>query len=150
MDPVDALRACYAFEGVPDRQLRELAQLSEIRDFATGDTVIEQKEVSSQMYVVLEGEAAMIGTDGEPIVRFKPGTIFGEMALVAGIPRSATIKTTEETRVAQIYAAPVLAMMDNDPRLGYTISSNLARLLCHRLIETNEYIDGISGKPETD
>lgn len=146
MDAVDALRACYAFENVPDRQIRELALLSEARVFTPGEILMRQFEQSSHMFVILEGEAATRGLTGEPIVRFGAGTIIGEIALIDGEPRSATVAATTDLKVAQIYAPPVLAMMENDPRLGYTIAANLARLLCQRLRNANQYIDGLAAK----
>ncbi|CAN5617799.1 hypothetical protein BH11ARM2_BH11ARM2_25990 [soil metagenome] len=146
MEAVEALRACYAFENVPDRQIRELALLSEARSFTPGEILIRQFEKSSHLFVILEGEAATRGLKGEPIARFGPGTIVGEIALIDGEPRSATVAATSDLKVAQIYAPPVMAMMDNDPRLGYTIAANLARLLCQRLRNSNQYIDGLSAK----
>ncbi|MGH7660580.1 MAG: cyclic nucleotide-binding domain-containing protein, partial [Vulcanimicrobiaceae bacterium] len=67
--------------------------------YAPGETVFEVDDPAHCMYVVLSG-ALEIRLDDKVLERIAPGGIIGEMALIEGLPRSATVVAVEESRLS--------------------------------------------------
>ncbi|KAI9339604.1 cyclic nucleotide-binding-like protein [Obelidium mucronatum] len=59
--------------------------------FVPGDVIITQGEIGYEMYFILHG-AVDIVVNGKRVVQFKDGAFFGELALIANIPRTATVQ----------------------------------------------------------
>lgn len=68
---------------------------------AAGDTLFEQGDAGDTMFALVEGELSVV-LDGREIDRLRPGDIFGEMSLVDGSPRSATVRAATEVEVVPI------------------------------------------------
>ena len=76
------------------KQLRNIAEQFKLRKVPDGKRLTAQGEYGREFYVVVSG-SARCDVDGRTIRTFGPGAFFGELALLAGGPRSATI--TAET-----------------------------------------------------
>ena len=63
--------------------------------------------------------------------------IFGEVALVDSVPRSARALAGDEVTVLEISNEDLRRVMEAEPRIGYVILQNLATILCDRLRSTN-------------
>ena len=63
--------------------------------------------------------------------------IFGEVALVDSVPRSARALARDEVTVLEISHEDLRRVMEAEPRIGYVILQNLATILCDRLRSTN-------------
>ena len=96
--------------------------------FAPGDEIIRQGELGSHFYVITAGEVEVVdGADGPErrLRRLGPGDHFGELALSAGIRRTASVRALTETTVIAIYRRDfgvmagrlpaVLTRSDDDP-----------------------------------
>ena len=91
-DWVAVLGGIELFAGLPEKALRRIArQVKEMR-FAGGSVILEEDSEGGlgRMYVVLEG-SARAEVDGTPVGEYGPGDHFGEMSLLDGGPRSATV-----------------------------------------------------------
>lgn len=91
---------------------RDIAQLRVSRSdtilpmrFAAGEAIVRQGEPGSRFYIVTEGEVEVVREtpDGEaPLARLGPGQYFGEVALLHGVERTATVRAAVDTRVLSI------------------------------------------------
>jgi CRP-like cAMP-binding protein len=70
-----------------------------IRKLAAGDTLTEQHDPGSEMYLLLDGVLS-VEVDGEPVAEVGPGSILGERALIEGGTRTSTLRATTAVTVA--------------------------------------------------
>ena len=87
---VGALQRVTFFADLDRRQTEQVARLLKERRFAKGETVILEGSGAAAFYIIDTGEAA-VSSRGVPINVLGPGDHFGEIALIDGGPRSATV-----------------------------------------------------------
>ncbi len=89
---------CEIFKHLTPRGLAEMSDHLQSENFAPNQTVIREGDVGDKFYLIRQGKVAVRrGGQSEPIALLKQGDFFGEMALLTGQPRNATVQTTEET-----------------------------------------------------
>jgi cytochrome P450/CRP-like cAMP-binding protein len=93
----DAL--CAALPGTSADVLREVLPEFSVETFAKGTDVIRQGDPPMRFYVVCSGAADVL-VDGRPATTLGPGQFFGEIGLLLGAPRSATVRASGELVVA--------------------------------------------------
>jgi putative ABC transport system ATP-binding protein len=92
----DALRICEflrpieLFKTLTPRQLTDVAEKMSKRHYATGETIIRKGDPGNEFFLVSDGEVEVIRADHE-VARLGPGDFFGEVALISGEPRNATV-----------------------------------------------------------
>lgn len=92
----DALRICEflrpidLFKSLTPRQLTDVAEHMTKRRYAAGETIIREGESGEEFFLVSDGEVEVIRADHE-VARLRPGDFFGEVALISGEPRNATV-----------------------------------------------------------
>jgi voltage-gated potassium channel len=89
-EQIELLGAVPLFSLTSKKNLRRIAQQFKPRNVPEGAQLTEQGEYGREFYVVVSG-SARCDVDGREIRKFGPGSFFGELALLAGGPRSATI-----------------------------------------------------------
>jgi putative ABC transport system ATP-binding protein len=96
------LRKCSLFTHQPAAMLAEFSQRMKSETFATGETIIRQGEVGDKFYIIESGTVEVSATkDGKPgrPVSLTEGDFFGEVALLTGEPRNATVVAKSEVKV---------------------------------------------------
>ena len=91
----DVLKKVPLFAGLDKRELEQIAATMRERRFSAGDTVTEEGAGGAGFFVVEEGQADVL-VDGQPRWTIGAGDYFGEIALLTGSDRTATIKATSE------------------------------------------------------
>jgi putative ABC transport system ATP-binding protein len=92
----DALRICEflrpidLFKALTPQQLTDVAEHVKKRHFAAGETIVREGEPGEEFFVISDGEVEVIRADHE-VARLRPGDFFGEVALISGEPRNATV-----------------------------------------------------------
>jgi putative ABC transport system ATP-binding protein len=92
----DALRICEflrpieLFKTLTPRQLTNVAEKMSKRHYAAGETIIRKGDPGTEFFLVSDGEVEVIRDDHE-IARLGPSDFFGEVALISGEPRNATV-----------------------------------------------------------
>jgi CRP-like cAMP-binding protein len=93
------------FAPLPADQRAELARSVQSAVYAAGERVVRQGEPGASMFVITSGEAAVvIEPDGQEVARHGPGGFFGEMSLLTGDPRSASVKAVTDLTLLEITA----------------------------------------------
>lgn len=99
-DWADVLAKLPLFEGVRKRDLRKLAGEAEFAEFAPGDTVVATGAPPDYFYVILGGEAK---ASAKPAARtLNTGDYFGEIGLLDGEPRSASVLASTDLHVMRV------------------------------------------------
>jgi CRP/FNR family transcriptional regulator, cyclic AMP receptor protein len=122
-DWADLLAELPLFSQLGKRRLRKIAREAEFDEFARGDTVVLTGAPGDAFYVILSGEAEARGKPGARTLR--SGDYFGEMALLDGGPRSATVVATEELHVMRLPRRSFLQLAEEDPGIARTLLAEL-------------------------
>jgi CRP/FNR family cyclic AMP-dependent transcriptional regulator len=85
-----ALKAVPLFRGFSDKDLRRVAEISKRVQHEAGHAVVEEDRSAVGFHLIIEGEAEA-STGGEVVNTMGVGDYFGEMSLIDGQPRSATV-----------------------------------------------------------
>jgi SulP family sulfate permease len=103
--------------------------------FRAGEDVVRAGEVDRSLYVVLSGRL-------EPVVRspapIEPGSVFGELAFLDGLPRSATVRATEDGEALRLSFDAFETLAARHPELGRAILLDLGRIAALRLRRLTE------------
>ncbi len=89
-DPVASLQRVELFAGMDRRQSEQIARLLKERRFAKGETVIMEGSGGAAFFIIDSGEVK-VSSKGVNLATLGPGEYFGEVALIDGGPRSATV-----------------------------------------------------------
>jgi hypothetical protein len=91
-----------AFAGLQPGRLESAAQRATVRAVAPGETVIRQGEAADRFYVILDGTFVVTQSDGareRELRRMTSDEVFGEIGLLSGVPRTATVTATDAGRL---------------------------------------------------
>jgi CRP-like cAMP-binding protein len=88
--PGELLAGVPLFADCDDRELAEIAGLARRRRAAAGTVLVTEGEPGTEFFVVVDGRAS-VSVGGEPVAELGPGSFFGEMALLDGGERMATV-----------------------------------------------------------
>lgn len=100
------------------------------RTYAAGDTICNEGEPGSDMFVVQEGSVAVskrVGAEEVVLARLERGDFFGEMSLLESLPRSATCRAAAPTKVVVIRAGELLLKIRRDPTFAFEMLQHLSR-----------------------
>ena len=114
-----------------EEQSRELASLCRPVDFARGANLMVQGETAASMFIILEGAArvSVLGQNNDPreVAVLATGDVVGEMSLMTGAPRNATVTALTRVRVLEITKAPIEALLGRSQELLQRFSHVLAK-----------------------
>ncbi len=119
------------FSGLTDRELRSLAHRAEQVSLAKGTKVVTEGATGVEFFVLLSGHAK-VSRRGRTLSTLGPGDSFGELALIAGTPRRATVTTTEPCEVMVLMRGDFMALLDEFPRMSRKMLTSLAAWVTER------------------
>ena len=136
-----ALQGLPWFGGLATETITQLAQGARKRSFRPGTIIFHKGDPGNSMFIILTGQVQIIlpspGGDEAILGVLDAGECFGEMALLDGQPRSATIVTTEPTDTLMIGREAFLKAVEAHPR----IAIDLLQLLANRLRDTDALVE---------
>ncbi len=140
LDPVLAeatLRSVSIFSALSDEQRGELAQIMRVCLYAAHEMVVRRGEPGSSMFIVARGAVSVtLEAGAAEVARLGPGDFFGEMSLLTGEPRSATVAAVSDAELLEITAESFRRFVLANPALvdqiGAKVSSRSAELHQHR------------------
>ncbi len=132
------------FKPLPPAGVQRLAARGVARRFAAGDVLMRQGEASQTLFVILSGLVRverMLPNDQQVLLaNLGPAEVVGEMGLLDGALRSATVTAVEPTDALEIHASVLAVVLIDYP----AVSSALLRILSRRLRSTDELVEEIS------
>jgi CRP-like cAMP-binding protein len=112
---------------VPKRHLRKIAETAIEARYQPHTAIVRRGERGETFFVVLDGFALVETAKGSK--RLGMGDFFGEMALLDGEVRSATVTAETEVHVMRISRRRFLRMLEQDPKLAIVMLRGLAARL---------------------
>jgi CRP-like cAMP-binding protein len=122
---VDELVRVPLFQGMTDRALDSLAELAGEVSFPAGAAMAAEGEEGGAFYLLVTGRAR-VTRDGNEIRDLGPGDFFGEISLVDGRPRTASVTATSDVAAVEIRRDEFLRVMDRFPAVRLSILMALA------------------------
>lgn len=128
------------FQGLTPGQVLEVLKMVEARSFAPRQVVCEAGSKSSEMYVLLAGQLVVRSRDGMPLATIDPIVTVGEMGIITGHPRSATVIAVKASSALALPKMKFDLLLKRSPEAGLTIFRNLIGTLTDRISENNKQV----------
>jgi CRP/FNR family transcriptional regulator, cyclic AMP receptor protein len=123
-DWAEVIAGLPLFAGVGKRHLRKIASLAEVKEFEPGDFVVVKDEPADAFYLILGGRAKVLGRSRSRTLGI--GDYFGEMALLDGGPRSATVTAVDELQTMRLRRRPFLKLLESEPKIAIAMLAELS------------------------
>ncbi|HXV62892.1 MAG TPA: PEP/pyruvate-binding domain-containing protein [Vicinamibacteria bacterium] len=127
-DPVTALRRAQLFADMDRRQAEQIARLLKVRAFSKGETVILEGSGGAAFFLIDSGQAA-VSSKGVELATLGPGDYFGEIALIDGGPRSATVTAATDLVCYGITFWEFRPLIERNGAIGWKLLQALAKRL---------------------
>lgn len=133
----EILRRYPYFAQIGDESLKAVAMLAEERCVPAGKDLFGEGDPATALNVIVKGQVNIQYRLGNGELRavdtLVNGDILGWSAIVEPYKYTAIGTTTKETQLVVIQAKPLRELCENDPLLGYRLTTQIAKLLAHRL-----------------
>lgn len=128
---LEAIGMVDIFEAIPADQREQLASTIRSVIYGPGEVVIRADAAGDELFIVEQGEVVVsikpAGSGTLEVNRLGPGQFFGEMSLMTGARRTATVMAVEETVLVVVSKEDFQIVLEANPSLAESISETLAR-----------------------
>ncbi|HEC12966.1 MAG TPA: Crp/Fnr family transcriptional regulator [Acidiferrobacteraceae bacterium] len=125
------LKQISLFCDLADGEIKAIASHGVLKHVPRNSVLMRQGDNPSALYVVLSGKVRVMvcGDDGKELVlgNLGPREYFGELALIDGEPRSATVTAVEDTELGIISKADFVSCMGNSPEIAISLMRALSK-----------------------
>jgi small-conductance mechanosensitive channel/CRP-like cAMP-binding protein len=144
---VAALRRVGLLDPLDEGLLERIAAASQERVFAAGEPIIRQDDPGTSLFVILSGRVEVTACEGAGpparLAELAAGDYVGEMSLMTGACRVATVTALEETRVVEVDKEVFRHVLERHPELVEV----LGRALHERMAERERAVAGVAVAP---
>ena len=130
---------CALFDSLSPRQIKRVILLSEMRKFHPGEIMVNQGAEDREMYVLLEGSADVMVSkpDGSSlkVADLATGDVFGEVGLVAGLPRTANVVARGSATTLVLSWPSMDRIARQFPRIAARVYRNISGIVADRMAE---------------
>jgi CRP-like cAMP-binding protein len=141
---VEYVKNIPLFRHLKEAQLKEIASRCKSARYKKGQTVFHKTDLSTDLYIVNSGKlkAVLVDDEGDEILlaQFDKGDFFGELSLLDGKGRSATIVADGDVELAVLEKTVFLDLLYKDPKISVELMSTLVE----RLRRADEMIESLA------
>jgi CRP-like cAMP-binding protein len=130
---VQALKRAPLFDGLSRKELTQLARVSEDLEVEKGRMLCKEGETGQEFFVIIDGDVE-VTRKGRRVAMRGGGEFVGEIALLEGTPRMATVKAKTPLRFFVLTRSAFRALVDQNP----TVERKVMRTLARRLVELSK------------
>ncbi|MEC8820254.1 MAG: cyclic nucleotide-binding domain-containing protein, partial [Pseudomonadota bacterium] len=126
------------FAEMSNYERRKAILISEIHEFTAGEKLISQGDIGRNMYMILDGTARVERRDGDEIrvlADLKPGEVFGEVAYIRAIERTADVVATTDLAVLNFEYDRMQKDLRFFPNIVAKLNFNISGILGERLAD---------------
>jgi AAA family ATP:ADP antiporter len=147
VDMILALRRLDLFAGLTTRQLSELARVVAECRVAAGETIVREGEPATQMYFIVAG-AVRVTREGAAVSALGPGEFFGEIAVLDGEQRSASVTADGPVHLLRLDRHDLFEVMEEHPAIAVAICQTLGRRI-RELLDERADAAAAPGSPQS-
>lgn len=137
---ISKLKKIEQLKDFSDTDLFSFLQLAKLREYEAGEIIIQEGEIDCWIYFLINGKLEISKKD-KIITRLQnPGDLFGEMGVISGSPRSATVRAADtKTLVLGVDSSTVdRKLREKDHSLAHSVNRMFADILANRLRRVTE------------
>jgi CRP-like cAMP-binding protein len=123
---LELIRRVPLFEHCGGRELEKIGQLADEVDVPAGKVLMREGATAQEFFAVIDG-SMRVEQNGREIARLGPGDFFGEIALVDGGPRTATVIAEEPSRLLVVGHREFHALLEQNPGIQLQVLQALAK-----------------------
>ena len=142
------------FEDLDEHELSEVVHIMQVQGLRQGQTVFAENQEGDAWYVLFEGHCLVTKetpfAGAREIARLEPRSCFGEMAILDGSPRSATVVAGSDVTVFRFPRDHFLSLLDTQTLAAYKLIHQMAKLLCQRQRQINQRLSDVLGDQTID
>ena len=130
----EALARVPLFANLSPRYLRRVAELCEEQRYMDGATVVRAGDIGDTFYTILQGQAKVVSPKGRVLNRLFPGDFFGEISLLDGGPRTASVVAETPLVMLALPRSDFQSLLATDPAVAVKLlqhSAGMLRRLAH-------------------
>ena len=137
-DIMERLKSVPAFDNLPESHIREAMRAASIRRYEAGEIIIQEGEFDNQVFFLIFGKLT-ISVQGTQVSQLKRlGDVFGEMGIIDGSPRSATIAAEKTSLVISMDDTAIGSLGDTSKIFTQAVMYRVfAEVLAVRLRDAN-------------
>jgi CRP-like cAMP-binding protein len=125
---VELIKRVPLFSGCSKRELDEVAGIADEIELRAGSALTREGAAGHEFLVLVDGSAE-VKRKGRMVNKLGSGDFLGEIALITGVPRTATVTTTRPSRMLVITARDFKALLRRTPSLQMKVLDALAARL---------------------
>ncbi len=125
-DKIERLKEVPIFEGCSQRQLRSVAKIARVFDVVAGTVLARAGEPGDEFFLIIDG-TVRAEVSAEKHVPLRPGEFFGEMSILDGGPRSATVVADTAVRLLVISRRHFSMLLKDVPGLTEALLATLSK-----------------------
>jgi CRP/FNR family cyclic AMP-dependent transcriptional regulator len=125
---IDQIRSVPLFSGFGDKELQRVAAIAKEVEFSAGKIIAKQGESGVGFHMIAAGEAT-VSVDGVDHATLGAGTYFGEISLIDGGARSATVTAKSDLKTISLTSWDFNALLDEYPELSRLLLIQVCRRL---------------------
>jgi CRP-like cAMP-binding protein len=146
MSDITLLQNVSLFSRLDTKHLKAILKACTERIFEPGEFLVEQGHPGIGLFIIMEGKVSIVKTlrDGEAvhIADNGPGEVIGEMSVLDGALRTASVKAIERTNCLVLSAWSFKSLMENHPE----VALGVLPIIMQRFRETNNALLDISSR----
>jgi CRP-like cAMP-binding protein len=123
---IDLLRRVPLFARLEARDLRDIANTMKERRFSAGDVIAQEGQSGIGFFVIENGEAR-VEIEGREVSRLGAGDYFGEIALIAESPRTATVTAETDLTALGLTSWEFRPIVETNASIAWNLLEALAR-----------------------
>lgn len=128
----EALGQAKLFSGLTEAERTALESAATLRHGRERERIIEQGKSSARMFIILKSRAE-VRINGKRLVTLPVQALVGEIEFLDGPPATADVVLLGETDLIELNNAALTELMERQPRLGYVLMGEIARIEARRL-----------------
>jgi len=134
---VQVLRKIPIFKGLSPSQVKMVLSLCTPKSYKPGSQVCRSNTPSDEMYILLSGELVVVTVEGVRVATILPVTVVGEMGVITGQPRSATLEVGKPSNIFAIKKTKFDLMLRDERDMRGIIYRNIIDVLSGKLTNDN-------------
>jgi CRP-like cAMP-binding protein len=141
-DTFDAIRGSILLRGMNNTELARLASVCEDRQLAAGTTIFIENMPGESLFLIRRGAvrvSRMFAEGNEKVlIVLGPADVFGEMAVIDGLPRAATARVVDDAELISLRKQDFARLCQEHPALALKLVLNIVTVFSRQVREANE------------
>jgi CRP-like cAMP-binding protein len=129
------------FKGLNAMEIQEVSKISKKVHYNKNDIIASETDLTRDIFVLIDGSVEILSLNGVPLYRISSGEIFGELAMVPNMKRTAVALSREDSWVLVMNIHHLEKLGEEYPNIYKIVSNNLVTSLGTKLARANKLIE---------